>query len=77
MPQQDNLDPDFTVIENLQVYGADFATPQLVEPLTSPLAMLPLAWWLMGPAAAITWTLALLALLAMAALSRRRQSRRA
>lgn len=35
---------------------------QIMEPLTSPLAVLPLAWWWMGPAAAITWTLALLAL---------------
>lgn len=35
---------------------------QLLEPLTSPLALLPVAWWLMGPAAALTWTLTLLAL---------------
>jgi len=35
---------------------------QLLEPLTSPLAVLPLAWWLMGPAAALTWTLTLLML---------------
>lgn len=35
---------------------------QLVEPLTSPLAVLPLAIWLLGPAAAVTWALTLLAL---------------
>lgn len=35
---------------------------QLAEPLTSPLALFPLAWWGMGPAAALTWVLALLAL---------------
>lgn len=35
---------------------------QLVEPLTSPLALLPLAWWGMGPAAALTWMVVLLAL---------------
>jgi ceramide glucosyltransferase len=35
---------------------------QLAEPLTSPLALLPLAWWGMGPAAALTWIFVLLAL---------------
>lgn len=35
---------------------------QLLEPVTSPLAMFPAALVLMGPAAAITWTLTLLAL---------------
>jgi ceramide glucosyltransferase len=35
---------------------------QLLEPVTSPLAMLPLAMLLMGPAGALTWTFTLLAL---------------
>src|SRR6056297_3584850 len=28
VPQQDNLDPDFTVCENLQIYASYFAIPQ-------------------------------------------------
>jgi len=35
---------------------------QLLEPVSSPLAMLPLAMLLMGPAAGVTWALSLLAL---------------
>ncbi len=35
---------------------------QLLEPISSPLAMLPVAWFLMGPTGALTWTLTLLAL---------------
>jgi len=35
---------------------------QLLEPVTSPLALFPIACLALGPAAAITWTIALLAL---------------
>ncbi len=33
--------------------------PALLEPVSSPLAMLPVAWWLFGPALALGWTSAL------------------